>query len=37
VLVRAREGDLAVWTEPVTLGRARPDAPPVEVTVEIGD
>jgi fumarate reductase flavoprotein subunit len=37
VLVRAREGDLAVWTEPVTLGRARPAAPPVEVAVEIGD
>jgi succinate dehydrogenase/fumarate reductase flavoprotein subunit len=37
VLVAARNGSLGVWTEPVRLTRARPEAAPSPAMVEIGD
>jgi fumarate reductase flavoprotein subunit len=37
VLIAEREGRPAVWTEPVRLTRARPEAATAPATVEIGD
>jgi succinate dehydrogenase/fumarate reductase flavoprotein subunit len=37
VRVAARDGGLAVWTEPVRCTRARPPRSPAPVAVEIGD
>jgi succinate dehydrogenase/fumarate reductase flavoprotein subunit len=37
VLIAERNGAPAVWTEPVRLTRARPDAAPAPALVEIGD